>query len=423
MLTTTEAETRPRTFLDVIEVASSSPSRRRAYFYIILIAAAIFGIKNVVDLWNLRSAPSRQLLDFDIFYIAGQLTWRGELEKAYNFADMAKMQVSVSGGSYFAPWTYPPQFALFMALLALLPLGLAYSLFIAGTFAAFVAALKGIGDKCFVAVLILFFPIVCVVIASGQNGFLTGALIGTTCILLRAGRASAGLPLGLMIIKPHLAVAFAVYVLVNRRWGAALVAAGTVAATSVLAACLLGPGIWIVFASAVKVAQVSLAQGFYPLYRMISPYAAVRAFGFSALTGAAAQLLAAVFALVAVVLARRRFSLQQSLGVTAVASLLISPYAYDYDLLIAGIGLALLSPDLIRLASERERMALYGLILFAGSFSLAQSARLAIRPVPEVTDISVMPLSLAGCALPVILGLIWIILRRDRQAAVLAQGG
>jgi hypothetical protein len=217
-----------------------------------------------------------------------------------------------------------------------------------------------------------------------------------------------------MIIKPHLAVAFAVYVLVNRRWGTALIAAGIVAATSVLAGWLLGQGIWGAFANGVEEARTSLAQGLYPLHRMISSYATVRTFGFSALAGAVAQTLVAVFALAAVILASRRFSLQQSLGVTAIASLMISPYAYEYDLLIAGIGLALLLPDLMRLASERERLALYGLILFAGSFGVVQGFRLSVDLAPELRS-GDMFLSLAGFTLPVILGFVCLILRRDRR--------
>jgi len=46
-----------------------------------------------------------------------------------------------------------------------------------------------------------------------------------------------------MVIKPHLAVAFAVYAAVNRRWGAIFAAAATLALTSALATVLLGTGV------------------------------------------------------------------------------------------------------------------------------------------------------------------------------------
>jgi hypothetical protein len=193
MLTTTaaEAETHPRTLLDVIEIASCSPSRRRPYFYIILAITAFFFLMTVARCLNLwASASGRHLIDFDVFYIAGQLTWRGELEKAYYSADMARIQLSISGHEDFALWTYPPQFALFVAPLALLPVGLAYGLLAAGTFAAFVATLRRIVDKHFLAIIIIFFPVVIITIVSGQNGFLTAVLIGSTvfCFRLAAPR-------------------------------------------------------------------------------------------------------------------------------------------------------------------------------------------------------------------------------------------
>ena len=221
-----------------------------------------------------------------------------------------------------------------------------------------------------------------------------------------------------MVIKPHLAVAFAVYTLVNRRWGAAFVAALTVTVTSVLATVVLGPNVWIAFFDGVKEARVFLEQGFYPLFRMVSPFAAALTFGFSAFTAMIAQALVASLALIAVVVASRRFSLRQSLGVTAIASLLISPYAYDYDLPILGIAFALLLPDLTRLGTDRERLVLYGLSLFACGFSIGQLARSSSSGTVE----GPMSLSLSGLALVAILGVTWRILRRDEGRIVEAEG-
>ena len=69
----------------------------------------------------------------------------------------------------------------------------------------------------------------------------------------------------------------------------------------------------------------------------------------------------------------RGFPASWSLGLAAVASLLISPYAYDYDLPILGVGMALLPPDLTRLASGRERAAIYGLTFISGFYGCSRS--------------------------------------------------
>jgi len=94
--------------------------------------------------------------------------------------------------------------------------------------------------------------------------------------------------------------------------------------------------------------------------------------------------------------------------------LLISPYAYDYDLLILGIGLGLLLPDLTDLGTERERLALYALILFIGVFSIAQTVILS-EPTSDKVIGEDMGLSLGGLALVSILIISWRILRRSHE--------
>ena len=311
---------------------------------------------------------------------------RGEIEQAYHFVTMAQVQMAVSGSQSFMPWTYPPQFDLLVASLALLPLGVAYGLFTAGTLVTYLATLRRIAGESFAVVLIVLFPAIVIMIACGQNGFLTATLIGLTCLGLQRNRALAGLPLGLMIIKPHLAIASAIYTLVTRRWSTALVAIATVVTTSGLATILLGPEVWLAFLGGMREARIFLEHGYYPLFRMISPYAALHSFGFPARIAIAAQVLVAAFSLSVVCLAvYRRLELRQSLGLTAIASLLISPYAYDYDLPIYGVGFALLLPDLVRLGSEFERKVLYGLSFFTGIFGLAQNFQLQGQSGSAVT--------------------------------------
>jgi hypothetical protein len=362
-------------------------------------------------------AKPHELVDFDDFYIAGQLVWRGAIAQAYHFATMLQLQKSLSGTDAFMPWTYPPQFDLLVAPLALLPRGLAYSVFTIGTLAAYLATLRRIAAENFVPVLILLAPLIVITVRCGQNGFLTGTLIGLTCLGLQSRKSWAGLPLGLMIIKPHLAVAFALYTLVTRRWGTILVAAATVAATSVLATVLLGPTVWTAFLGGVKEARVFLEHGFYPLFRMVSIYATIRSLGLPALVASEAQIVVAILALASVVVACWRLSPRQALGLTAIATLLISPYAYDYDLLIMGIGLGLLLPDLVSLGTDRERLALYVSSLFIGIFSIVQTV-ISESSSNKVGGEDVDHLSLGGLALVVILLLTWRILLRSHERHV-----
>jgi hypothetical protein len=407
------------TFVEMVEIARSSAAKRSIYFRVILVIIAFVLIPAVAEFWGVKLRPgAHKLVDFDDFYIAGQLVWRGAIGQAYHFVTMLQLQKPFSDSDSFMPWTYPPQFDLLVAPLALLPMGLSYSVFTIGTLAAYLATLKRIAAENFVPVLILLTPVIVITVRCGQNGFLTGTLIGLTCLGLLTRRSLAGLPLGLMIIKPHLAVAFAVYTLINRRWGTALVAAATVAATSALATVLLGPAVWVAFLDGVKEARIFLEHGLYPLFRMVSIYAVVRSLGFPALVASTAQILVAILALGMVVLASRQFSPRQALGITAIATLLISPYAYDYDLLILGIGLGFLLPDLVSLGTDRERLALYASSLFIGIFSIVQNVISSEAGPDKLVGKDADLLSLGGLALVAILVLTWRILLRSHERRV-----
>jgi hypothetical protein len=404
------------TFVEMIECTRTSAEKRAVYFRAILFILAVTLIPTAAELSgaHLHTGP-HELFDFEGFYLAGQLVWRGAIEQAYHFATLFPLQNSLYDNQTYQPWTYPPQFDVVVAPLALLPQGLAYLVFIIGTLAAYLATLRRLAIENFVPVLILLAPVIVITIRCGQNGFLTGTLVGLTCLGLQTGRSWAGLPLGLMIIKPHLAVAFAVYTLVNRRWGTAVVAAATVAATSALVTVLLGLSVWTAFLDSAKEASIFLERGFYPLFRMVSIYATVRSLGASALLANAAQVLAAVFALGAVVLASRVFSSQRALGITAIATLLISPYEYDYDLPILGIGLGLVLPDLARLGTGRERLTVYASSLFIGIFSIAQNTISSPAGLENSLEDTGRCLSLGALALVAIFVLTWRVLLRSQE--------
>jgi hypothetical protein len=271
----------------------------------------------------------------------------------------------------------------------------------------------------FAAVLLATFPTMMFTIGCGQNGFLTGALIGLACLGLLRRKPAAGAPLGLMVIKPHLAAALALHAFATRRWSTVAVASAVVAVSTALATLAFGPRIWTVFLQGASEAGIILKAGLYPLYRMISAYAALRSAGFSAPTAMAAQGIVALLALgMAWTAIRRRMPAAQVLGLTAFAGLLVSPYAYDYDLPILGIALALLMPDLLRLTGRREQAALLALSWLTCGGGLAQAGLLRFRFGPDgPPTLDLMPFSLAGATLPLLAALVWRVLQRDRTPA------
>lgn len=398
------------TVVEAIEIAKYSLEKRRTYscaLLVCLVAILLFSAAEFAG-WT-QPVHARKFVDFDDFHLVARLLWLGEIRSAYHLPALSAFQKSLSGLEGFLPWTYPPQFVLLLAPLAFFPLGVAYLFFTGISFAAFLAVLKRISGTSFVPVLMITFPALLITIRCGQNGFVTGTLIGLACLGFAHRRSIAGLPLGLMIIKPHLAVAFALYAILNRRWGAVLTAASTVLLSVVVVTAMLGLGIWPAFFGGIREAGIFLSQGFYPLFRMVSLYAAFRAFGVPSALAMAIQLLAACLALAAVVWASRRLAARQVLGVAAIASLLVSPYVYDYDMPIFAIGLALLHDDIVEFSSTRERFTIYSLIVFSSGFGLAQAFLLRGGELsPEMP-----PWALAGLTLWAAVALIFRALARS----------
>jgi hypothetical protein len=394
------------------------------YLRIIFGALAVSLILKTRWFSRLWLSEPRALVDFDAFHIAAQRVWLGDIDQVYRFEKLAQMQKEIANGEFnFLPWAYPPQFDILVAPFAFLPVGTAYFLFTAATLGFYLVVLRLIAGSYFALMLLLLLPALNITIACGQNGFLTGGLIGLVCLTLHSRQVVAGLALGMMVIKPHLAIAFALYSMLKRRWITALTAAAMVLASSALSTMLLGPQIWPAFFGAVRDSGVYLERGFFPLFRMISPYSVLRAAELPSWTAFLAQAVVAILGLAIIVFAiYRGFPRRWSLGLTAIVSVLISPYAYDYDLPILGIGLALLLPDLVRLASERERATIYGLIILTGFYGMLQSFRMQYQFGTNVDLTKHTVLAVGGAAVVVLLGLIFRILLRDDSRRKTAEG-
>jgi hypothetical protein len=320
----------------------------------------------------------RNIVDFDLFHLIAQNVWLGSVNQAYHFVDLLRLQREASGGhGAFMPWTYPPQFSLLLAPFGLFPLGVAYPLFVTATFTFYALVLRAVAGRNYLLLLIVFFPAMEVTMACGQNGFLTAGLLGLVCLYFEERPIVAGLALGLMVIKPHLAIAFATYAILKRSWSVVAAAAAVVLTSSVVCTLVFGVQIWADFLQSVHDSSSFLQRGFYPLFRMISVYAALRTAGLAAWVAFLGQIVVAIFALGLVAFSVfRRWPLRTGLGLTAAVSVCISPYAYDYDFLIFGMGLAMLVPQLQKVASERERSMIYAAPMLIGAYGNLRSSML-----------------------------------------------
>ncbi|MGL4497146.1 MAG: glycosyltransferase family 87 protein, partial [Beijerinckiaceae bacterium] len=323
----------------------------------------------------------------------------GELAKAYGLETLLPLQKLVSAQDNFMPWAYPPPFHLLLAPLALAPPYGAYLLFTLGTLALYALTLHRIAGTDARLIALTIFPAILTAIVCGQNGFLTGALIGMAAMSLLQGSNSAGWALGLMVMKPHLAVTLGLMPVLMRRWTVVAIAAAVVLAACIAATAAFGLGIWAAFLGGVRETSGFLEAGRFPLYRMVSAYAFARSWGASATLAMTIQIVQALLVLaVLTVMQLRGMPLRVTIGMAALLSPFLSPYAYDYDLPLVGIGLAILLPVLREQGRPGERLAIVCLTFAGSAVGLIQNMRLpsdeAVLPAGFYLPAGVPPLAL-----------------------------
>src|SRR5262245_46833085 len=108
--------------VNVSDPAQSSAAKRAMCARFILYGLMVVLV--LITTWysNWKVGQFSPLLDFDAFYIVAQRVWLGDVTQAYYLDQLAKMQVDAIGGNinFLGHWTYPPQFDLLIAPLALL---------------------------------------------------------------------------------------------------------------------------------------------------------------------------------------------------------------------------------------------------------------------------------------------------------------
>ncbi|MCX7558737.1 glycosyltransferase family 87 protein [Sulfitobacter sp. F26204] len=316
---------------------------------LIAYVALEFALPNVLD--------KTKLLDFDAFHLASVMMAEGNLAAAYDIATFTERQAVLAGfnGTQLL-WSYPPTFDLVIAPLGYLPAWLAYPIFMAGTLFLFIWTLRRLDPRTFQITIILFLPLITLIIRGGQNSLLMATLIGCTCVLaLRKSRYS-GVPLGLMAIKPHLAIGFGIWSLINRRWLLAITSLATVAVFCALSFLFLGPQAWRAFFDGVSATGDAFQNNQFTIFRMSSIYA----FGLSiGLDHKAALILhgGLVLGALAALLRLMQIGLlhRDMLGVGVFFSALVSPYNYDYDLAILTIAASLLYPTVAHHANNFQK--------------------------------------------------------------------
>jgi alpha-1,2-mannosyltransferase len=117
------------------------------------------------------------------------------------------------------------------------------AIWLAASFAAYLAAIRAILPGKETLPIAAAFPAVFVNIGHGQNGFLTAALLGGALQLLDRRPWLAGMLIGLLTYKPQFGVLIPIALLAGGRWRSIGAAVATVAALLALSFATLGGGV------------------------------------------------------------------------------------------------------------------------------------------------------------------------------------
>ena len=226
--------------------------------------------------------------------------------------------------------------------LALLPYLVAFVLFEAVTLALWLLVMRhitGIPGRAW-AVPMLAFPAVFWTMGIGQNAFLTAALLGAATLLLDRRPVGAGVLLGMLCYKPHLALLAPVALAAGGRWRAFAAAGGTVAVLIGLSVALFGADTWRAYLTALAGSQAVYETGRIELTGFVTPYGAARVLGAGAHAAHVVQGVVSVLAAIAVGWIWRRDPGPAERSAALAAGILLSvPLALIYDLMLLTVAI------------------------------------------------------------------------------------
>jgi hypothetical protein len=308
----------------------------------------------VMAVWTALSLPS--LVDplgkpvgndFIAFWSAARLAVEGRPEAAYVLGEIAAMhRVAVPAfHAMVVAWHYPPTYLLLIFPLGLLPYMPAFGVFLAAIIGFWAALIRGMFSDPRARAVAAAFPAGLFNLGNGQNGFLTAGLAGFALLALERRPVIAGVLIGLLSIKPHLAVLFPLALVAERRWQAFAAAAATALGVTALSVAAFG---WATMQAFLH--DLTTVRGLVD-HRLLDWVQIPSVYVFALTLGLPPHLAMAFHAVIAVAAAgcvwlawrAKAAPCEARYATLTAASLLVSPYVFFYDFTWAGLAIAWLA--------------------------------------------------------------------------------
>ncbi len=323
--------------------------RVRIYPRIILVLYLVIGLGALWRWWYLTPARSLIVSDLTVFWVAAQFALSGHAALAYYPEQLHTAMFAIAPGIQGAyGWFYPPTFYLLITPLGLLPYWGAYASFMTGSLMSYVIVMCKIIRGEAAMWLLAAFPGIWINLLTGQNGLLTAALAGAALLILQKQPLLAGILIGLLAIKPHLAILFPIALVALGAWR-------TLATASFTAIIFMGISVLLLGTDSLDAWRQSLGTvrsimengGTSPM--MPTVFAFMRLLNIPLPLSYMAHGLVALWAIGIVWKAwRADVSFSLKAATLMIASLLASPYIFEYDLVWLGFPIAWIAQAGIR---------------------------------------------------------------------------
>ncbi len=323
----------------------------RALVKITMAGALVFSLIYLVAGFNVTMLPvgdsllnqaGRMIgLDFAAFYTAGLMTADGNFTGVYDFDAFNAVSRGLEPRAFANSFAYPPVFLFIVAPLGVLPFVVALVVWSAAQIGLVVWILYRVAPRFPAPLFVGLSPALVHNFLVGQNGALSAAILGGGLILLRAHPVWAGAVFALVFFKPQLALIIPVCLLAGGHYRAlgAMAVAGLVLLAASLA--VFGFETWQAYFSYLPFHASHGGDGQFNLRRMPTVYVTMLRVTDSGTIAGLAQGTAGLLAAAAAAWIWRATKAADARALAlAAATILATPYAFEYDLAILIVPLA-----------------------------------------------------------------------------------
>lgn len=281
--------------------------------------------------WLFQEAMKPGGSDFVAFWSASKSWMAGHAGAVYDPRSLMPIQATV-GHPGVVPFVNPPPLLFVIWPLGFFSYPVAWILWVAATYGLWLAATRRLAPP-YLTWSIAAFPGALLAAWHAQTGFLTSTFQALAATWLRDRPFRAGLCIGALVIKPHLAVLFPFALIASRSWRAIYGAATGVIGLCLAAWAVFGTDTMLSYPNALDVSSYFISQDDDVFFlRQVTVYAALRVF-------ATPQIAAIAQALTTLAMIAATWRIWAAAGETDgklaflfSATPLATPYLFSYDL-------------------------------------------------------------------------------------------